>query len=472
MAYLLVLLLGVTAYITSLNYGFSQDDFIHLSASKASSVKDFINFFNPLYQYPDIFFYRPLTTYVYFFINSFFFGLNSLIFHTEALGLHLINSILFFMIIQKIWQNKTIALISTLFFTVSAAHFLSLYYISAFQQIGRTFFIFLAILLFFKYQESKRKIFYTGSLLAFVAALLSKETGIILPFLFFPLEILRRRSDKLTGVIQETIKLTIPFVAIAIFYVAIRFVGLQSVFGQGSYNTTFSIMDILQNLKWYIIWSFGLPEILETYPSLKPSSLFQFGKDLPLGYLVVILSILVGIIVALLLPGIKRLSKRVLVLSLIIFLIPIVPVLVLNQHRYPHYLDVAFVGFLPILAWLFYQQTTLKRMLGTIGIIAFVALQFLSIRLSEQTHWTTHRAKIADNYYEDFKSTYPTIQDNTTVVFLGTDKSVYELSISLAKHYGLSVWYPGKIKDVKYRTSEAVDIGDSGIVITYPITAY
>lgn len=463
---------GFIAYFPSLKYGFSQDDFIHLSASQASSVQEFLNFFNPFYQYPDIFFYRPLTTQVYFFINDALFGLNPVPFHIEALILHLINSLLFFLIVERIWSNKSIAFISALFYAVSAAHFLSLYYISAFQQIGRTFFIFLSILMFFNYQDNKKKTIYIGSLIAFIAALLSKETSIILPLLILlPLEVFRNRTENLIAVFKKTIKSITPFVAVALVYIIVRFTGLQSVFNEGSYNTTFSFLDILQNLKWYVIWSFGLPEILSNYPSLKPNSLLQFGKDLPFGYLVLLLFVFMGIISLLLLPTIKRLTKKILILSAAIFLISISPVLVLNQHKYPQYLDLALIGFLPILAWLFYQTTTLKRFLGIMGIVFFIMLQFLSLKLSEQTHWTTNRAKIADRYHKDFMRLYPSFPDDTTIVFAGTKQSTYELSITLAQKYALSVWYPGKVKDVIYTTSELSN-GSNTKIINYPITAH
>lgn len=470
-AFFIVSLLVFIADFPSLKYGFSQDDFIHLSASQASSAQEFLNFFNPFYQYPDIFFYRPLTTQVYFFINKTLFGLNPVPFHIESLILHLVNSILFFLIIKKIWQNKNIAFVSALFYAVSAAHFLSLYYISAFQQVCRTFFIFLSILMFFKYQDTKQKSAYLGSLIAFLAALLSKETSIVLPLLFLPLEILRNRTGKLKTITQMAIKSTIPFVVVVLIYGIVRFTGLQSVFNEGSYNTTFSFSDILQNLKWYIIWSLGLPEILSTYPSLKPDSLLQFGKDLPFGFLVLILSALVGIISLLLLPSFKQLTKRMLFASAAIFLLSLSPILILSQHRYPQYLDLAFMGLLPIPALLFSQKTTLKRFLGVIGILTFIALQLLSLKLSEQTHWTTHRAKIADKYYRDFINTYPTLSNNTTVVFVGTKQAAYELSITLAQKYGLSVWYPEKIKDVRYLTIESLGEGETKTII-YPITAY
>lgn len=467
--YFFLMLSGLIIYLPSLKYGFSQDDFIHLFSSKAGSLSEFLNFFNPFHRYPDIFFYRPLTTQVYFFLNHTLFGLNPIPYHLEALILHIINSFLFFIIIRKIWGSKQIAFYSALFYTVSAAHFLSLYYISAFQEIGRTFFIFLSLILFFNYQESRKKMIYICSLIVFIAALLSKETSLITPLLIFPLEVIRKKDQRLVVIIKNTLKLVIPFLVIAFIYILIRLSGFQSIFNEGAYNTTFSVFEILQNLKWYIIWSFGLPEILSTYPSLSLSWLIQFGKDLPFANIVLILtSLLVSLGCNLFFK--LKFNKRIVISSLIIFLISLTPVLILQGHRYPQYLDLAFLGFLPILAFIFYQSTKLKKFLGFGAILIFIALQFFSLQLSQQTHWTTHRANIAEYYYQNLRKLEPKLSNNTTIIFVGTNQAVHEVSLTLAQKYAPLVWFPNKIKKVDYTINYSVNSSENTII--YPITIY
>lgn len=465
-----ILLAGLLFYLPSLKYGFSQDDFIHLFASRANTLGDFLNFFNPFYQYPDIFFFRPLTTQFYFFTNHFLFGLNPLPFRIEGLVLHLINSLLFYALIQRIWRSKQIAFISALFYSISAAHFLSLYYISAFQETGRMFFILLSFLTFFNYLESKKKLMYVFSVVAFIGALLSKETSVTLPFLLFPLEILRREDKRALIATKGILKSTILFFIITLIYGVIRFSGFQSVFNEGAYTTTFSISEVLQNFKWYIIWSLGLPEVLSTYPSLKPSSLIQFGKDLPFGNMVLKLSIILLVLIGTLSSQLKLIPKRVLI-SATIFMVSLGPVLILNQHRYPQYLDLSFIGLFPILALLFSKPAGIRRYLGTIGIIFFIALQFFSLKLSEQTHWTTHRAKVTKYYYEYFRNIYPNLPDDTSIVFAGTRQASYELSIALARQYAFLVWYSTKIKSVSYQTEYRANTQEKTITIN-PITVY
>ncbi len=450
--------LGLLAYFSSLKYYFSQDDFIHLSASKISSLPEFLNFFNPFYQFPDMFFYRPLSTQVYFFINQSLFGLNPLPFRIEAIIIHAINSLLFYFVVKQVWKSPKIALLSAIFYAVSAVHFLSIFYISGFQEVFRTFFIFLSILMFFKFQNGQKK-YLLGSILAFIAALLCKENSIVFPGLLLILGKMCKGTN---------IKLIIPFVVIAILYLSLRIVGLQTLFQQGGYNVSFSILDIFQNLKWYLIWSFGLPEVLSTYPSIKLDSLIQFSKDLPYGNLVLMLSILLGVVL-LILSITVRIAKRNLILSVLIFLISIAPALILQGHRYPYYLNVASLGFLPILSSLF-DQKGYKNILAIAGITIFIALQFFSLRLSEDSHWTTHRSNVAEYYHQSFTRDYPTLPDSSIVVFVGEGKASKELSVALAYHYSLSLWYPNKVKEVKYlTTNEARKLTPS---IVFPIAIY
>ena len=68
--YGLIIIIGILFYFPIFYYGFSQDDFIHLSASRVNSIGEVLNFFNPFARFPDIFFFRPLATQFWFFIND------------------------------------------------------------------------------------------------------------------------------------------------------------------------------------------------------------------------------------------------------------------------------------------------------------------------------------------------------------------------------------------------------------------
>ena len=245
----IVVILTIIFWFSSLFYGFAQDDFIHLNISAANSLGDFLNFFNPFHQFPDIFFFRPLPTQVHFFLMTKLFGLKALPFHIVSLIFHILNGFLFYLIIIKIWNNKKIALVSSILYSISAIHFLSLFYISSFQQIARTFYLFLAIYLYISSLRAERgNLFYLGSILAYIAALLSKETSLVLPLLLPLLEILRRRGESIGKVLRENILSLVPFLGITIAYLIIRAIGFLTIFSKGEYAYSFSLINILQNL--------------------------------------------------------------------------------------------------------------------------------------------------------------------------------------------------------------------------------
>jgi hypothetical protein len=465
--WLLIPLLGIIFYYPSLFYGFSQDDFIHLYSSRANSVFEFLNFFNPYYRFSDIFFYRPLATQFYFFANTTLFGLNPISFRIESLIFHILNGILFYFVVQKIFKDKLLALLSAVFYEVSAIHFLSLFYISSFQQIARTFFVLLSIFLYIQYIDQKRKTFLIGSVLSFVAAILSKETSIILPLLLPLVEIIRT-NQKVFQVMKTRLISLSPFFLITLIYLIIRALGIQSVFDEGNYEVSFSLSNFVQNLKWYFIWSFGLPEILATYPSLAANSLIQFTKDFSeavfilSSFILLSITLIVSSFILIMKHGLnkfKSIQKLVtntkIRIYLLIFFIPLLPVIFLYQHKYPQYLDLSFIVFIPLLALIFLKTFSINKFLAVVGICSFLVLQFFSLKLTEQTHWTTHRSKTADYYNKSFLQKYSNISENSSVSLIGNRQALNEVSHALAGKYAFLVWYPYKIGSVDYSESEA-----------------
>jgi hypothetical protein len=459
-----ILVITFLFYSNVVKYDFSGDDFIHLYNSQANSIQDFLNFFNPNAYFADMFFYRPLSTQTFFFINSSLFGLNALPFHIVALLFHGINTLLFYLVVLKLWKNEKIAFLSCLLYGISAVHFLSLFFISAFQQILRTFFLLLSTIYFLKYQDEKKANYLGFSLLSFVAALISKETSIIFPLLLIPIEMIRGNKNSIIEGARTLTKSWMLFAGVIGLYVLIRLIGIQNIFSQGGYDLSFSLSNIFQNIKWYTLWIFGLPEILSSYPSLKPSSLLLFIRDnsLSLPILITFTILIVGLIV---LAIRERLSGSVYIKSFLLIVISLVPVLFLKEHKYPQYLDLALLGFLPILAKLILFDRS--KQLRFCVLLSFLILQMLSINLSEKTHWATHRSVVA-NYYHQILS-QKNLNNISKIVFVGDETKVVELSYALALHYGVNVWQKTKNLKIEYQTTEPSNIES---ILIIPITHF
>lgn len=440
--FLVLLLLPAIIYSQSLNYYFSQDDFIHLYSSKAETLGQFLNFFNPNAQFPDIFFYRPLGTQVYFFINESLFRLNPLPFRVEILLFQSLNILLFYFLVKNLWNNSKIAFLSALFYGMSAVHFLSIFYISAFQEVLRMTFIFSALLLFIKYLKSHKINWYIGSNILFIGGLLSKETSVVFPMIILGTTYLFNKS------IKDSIIKAIPFWLITASYFVIRLVGFQQIFGKGEYTYSLNLINLIQNLKWYLIWSFGIPEILSTYPSLKPVSLIQFTKDFPLGLSLVIFLFLFLITLFFLIIKVRKFPRNMFLYGVFVFFISLSPVLILIGHKYPQYLDLAMLGYLPILS--FYIVSGFKwKYIVIVCIFSFLLVQIFSLRITEKSHWTTHRSNVAKFYFDQFKGKKIDL-DDSKLILVGSEIQTKEVSVALAKSYAFWIWYPNYSSEIKY----------------------
>lgn len=450
---LLPILAAIVAYFPSLQYGFSQDDFINLYSSHASNIGEFLNFFNPYARFPDIFIYRPLSTQVWYFLNSLFgppvgeAGLNPLLHHLEALILHIANAILIYIACGILFKRKILALLTATLYALSAVHFISLYYISTFQELAKTFFMLLGVVSF-----SKKPII---TVVSFILGLLSKENVLVFPFFLIVFEIFRRKEENWILVLKETLRKSWVLYLICLIYLFVRWSGIQDTLSQGGYSYSSSIMNILQNLKWYILWTFGLPEILSTYPNIKIEGWMQFVRDFGLSIAIVVP--FVGLVLVTLL-SLRKFSvdlKSVLFLILL-WLVPLLPVLALDGHKYPQYLGLSMLPALSAFLILLISSK-FKDVLLVFGLVLFATLQLVSLELTRETHWTTHRSEVAAYYVNSLKKEYPNMEDGTTIIFSGDYGSLGALSVDLAKDYGMKVVFKDKVKDVRYLNSDTAD---------------
>lgn len=132
------------------------------------------------------FYYKPLMP-TAFSINYFIWHANPFGFHLFDLVLHIINGVLVFIllkklfILQKIPYSKTLAFLLSIIFVIHPANTESVAYISSTQELLYTFFLLSALLLTLKFIGNKTK---SIGLITFInisifLSLLSKESGII-----------------------------------------------------------------------------------------------------------------------------------------------------------------------------------------------------------------------------------------------------------------------------------------------------
>lgn len=439
----------------SLDNFFSQDDFYHLSLARINSPKDILNFFNPWVQ-EDVHF-RPLSTQSFFLIGHLFpSDLAPTILRLLALTFHFLNFCLVFRLLNKILGKEVLAMTLAGAYLVAPLHFLSIYYISAFQQILAAFW---QLLGFWFFSLNKKKWVY----LFFVLALLSKETALTFPvlLLIFSYIIGSKKSPKeyFLGLKREWRYWLILFL-IAIVYGLVRIVTFARFPGE-SYQLSLSFRTLLSSWRWYLIWLLGAPETIINYAGRWPNfDLLAFLKDggswarifLPAFLAELVLFCLA---VAFLIGKDSQKFRfrqfcRGFFLFFIFFVVSLLPVSFFPYHRYAHYLDLAFFCFLLVVGKLF-LEVGWSKMLWAFLFLAFLVNAWASTEIDQKLHWTPARSEIAQNYFLAFQE--GNLCSAKGVYFLdNTNLSAYEASIALFFNWGpayfcryqpLSVYYQG-----------------------------
>jgi hypothetical protein len=434
--FLLLVFFAICAYWTSIKYGFSQDDWFHLTISQANNLGQFIDFFNP-YKVNWIFF-RPLSTQLPYWLASTLFPLSIAphFMHMLMILIHVVNSYLVYIIAKK-YLKPNFALLLGVFYVVSSVHFLSLFYIGAIQQLISTFFSLLAIKV---YLEGHRPPQFTLALLT-LCALLSKELSVRLPMILFVLGMIRSRR-----VMSSLKSIAGPLIVTLLYFLLRYFAGAAQA---AEYVLNFSPTTTLATIMWYGLFLLGLPEELLHY-GLSGGAINIAGFIHDHGFSAMMI-ILTGItLFTLLLRKFIITFKSTNIWQPLIFLalgcLTLLPIIFLPTHRYPHYLDLSilFVGI-----YLFLDITKITKM--GLGIFLFVvAGSLVSINLETSTHWTTKRAVLSDSKMQEMIDSR-SCDNSNSITFTGSHLDMLELSYAFSLANGPRIICQNPILQVYYK---------------------
>ncbi len=159
--------------------------------------------------------FRPLRS-IFYTISYHFFGINPFGYHVQAIFIHLINTLLVYLIISLISKNKVLGLISGILFAIHPIHTEAISFTAAsFDSIGIIFF-FLAFYFYLKSgeKEDKARAFYLGSITYSFLAFITYEMTLVLPILIIIYDLLFKKL---------TLKKYLPLILAAVGYLTIRF---------------------------------------------------------------------------------------------------------------------------------------------------------------------------------------------------------------------------------------------------------
>jgi len=430
----LIILAAVFSYFNSLNNEFVWDDEDFIL--KNSTVKDWM-------MWPRVFtentihgarkgsnFYRPLQSLTH--------GVDYAIWKEKTAGHHATNiifhimaSVAAYLALKNIFSGR-LSFFAALFFAAHPVQTEAVTYISGRSDPMAAFFVILAIILFERH--------FVLSCLSFGLALMSKESGLIAPFLII---LYYSFPESCPGSVKAgrriLFKNIIPFVVIAVIYAALRLTVLD-------FSRT--IGENLPQPYFYVPFYMRLCTFLKALPVYFSILLWPFGlhmeRQLSLGRGIFEPQVFLGLLIAVSLFFIAYRARRqspALLFSVCWFFIAMLPnsnLIPINALIYEHWLYLPSLGFFIAIAWAF--EELFKR-----GKVVKYTAVFLAIFLTLFYIW---RANERNREWRDHVSFY--------------ESTIRHAPDSGRLHNNLAMAYAdrGRIDDAIKEYKRAITLGD------------
>jgi hypothetical protein len=254
-------------YFPFLNDFFATDDFHWL---RAASNPDALDFFRRAFTFPESteFEYatpnwRPFVD-GYFFVAYRLFGLHPLPYHAVNVALHAGNAVLLSLLIAHVTSRRTVGVVTGTLFAVAPTYDLVVTSIGHATELFATFFSLSALLLYAHHLRagSRGRALYPLALLAFVLALMSRESAVVLAPVLLGMALVMRRP-KTADQFQVALLPALPFIALAgTFVVFSYYAQYQDAAKVGFYEIGWrhGFENLRAYLKWLVLplpWSWG-----------------------------------------------------------------------------------------------------------------------------------------------------------------------------------------------------------------------
>jgi len=156
----------------------------------------------------------------------FFSGLDPQGYNLFSISLHFLNSLLVYVMISRLFEDRRLAAISSLFFVTTAVGVDAILWRAANSTPLNLFFYLLTLTCFVEYRKRNNRSFYFASIGFFVLAVLSKEESASLPLVAAFLEILF--FEGISGW-RGTIKRILPYCGIIVLNVVLNYLVIYQI---------------------------------------------------------------------------------------------------------------------------------------------------------------------------------------------------------------------------------------------------
>ncbi len=213
-------------------------------------------------------FYRPVLRQSFMFDAQF--GQNSVIFmsHLSNLVMHVLAIILLFIFIQKLNVRKDLAFLFSIFFGIHPLTSQTVAFIPGRNDSLLAIFVFLSLILFLKYIESKKWKYLFAHILFMTIALFTKETGAVLPFVCISYLAIFIGYKQIWIDLRKYIWLLVGWAISFSGYFVMRHLVLKTFVGNADYHVIPAIYNNIPSLL-PTIGKIFLPFELSVFPILK-----------------------------------------------------------------------------------------------------------------------------------------------------------------------------------------------------------
>ncbi len=275
---MLLISIGISfiLYFNTIKGSFVYDDqFFNREELQSQSALSKVWFESYLPEHPQAGVYRPVTI--------FSFALDFIIFGNSPVSFRVINIILngivvflVFLLVLRLFNNKRLAILSSLFFAFLPIHTEVVAFIKSRDEIFFALFITLSWLIFIKATENK--VNYRQLILSsifYFLGLLSKEMVIIAPVLFILVYRIQKKAS-----LKQTLKISLTFLFTAIAYFGMRYLALGK-YAFGSSDDYFVTNPLAYASLWIKVWTplkIAFIYISKTFVPINLSAAYQFNQ--------------------------------------------------------------------------------------------------------------------------------------------------------------------------------------------------
>ncbi len=374
---ILIIILGFTIYFNSLGGSFIWDDAGLIQGN--AYLKDWSNF-------PQIFtkniwagigegssIWRPLQMMTYF-VDYSLWKLDPWGYHLTNILLHLLAALALYWFVSILFNNRILALFSSLLFIAHPVHVEAVSYISGRADSLVTIFVLVAFIFYLKFLHTRRITFWIVMSLSFILALFTRENAVIFPALLIIYHFVFQKKLE--------IKPFLPLLGITVLYFIFRIFSINSIFSDTPIRTT-----LAQRFPGFLVAFTNYMGILFFPVDLHMEyggRLFGFFAPKAILGFIIILSLLICVFWA-------KNSKRLFSFAILWFFIAILPVsnlYPLNAYMAEHWLYLPSIGFFMILGGSltsFFEKDKFKFV--ALGLLICLLFIYASLTIRQNVYW-------------------------------------------------------------------------------------